>query len=188
MAILNSVSISKKSLAYPHHTCQHWEIWNREILSGSAYTHLGEGCGGRLGPRKLRGSKSFLRAFLLFPGTFTYKFWILFNYYHQSQDSTSILDLTDLTKEKVIVSLPVINQPFSRPCIDLYAVMWFSRIFWYIFEILFFGSIYHNLTKKYGWRLSWINGGHECWHRLHLQIFICLNISQIVIRFSVFCV
>ena len=43
-------------------------------LSGSAYTHLGEGCGGCLGPRKLRGSKSFLRAFLLFPGTFTNKF------------------------------------------------------------------------------------------------------------------
>ena len=58
------------------HTCQHWEIWNREILSGSTYTHLGERCGGRLGPRKLRGSESFLRAFLLFPGTFTNKFWI----------------------------------------------------------------------------------------------------------------
>ena len=53
-------------------------------------------------------------------------------------------------------------------------------------KFYFFGSIYHNLTKKYGWRPSWINDGHACWHRLHVQIFICLNISQIVIRFFSF--
>ena len=73
-----------------------------------------------------------------------------FYYYHQSQDSTSILDLADLTKKKVIVSLADIYQPFSIYMLLCHLVEFFGTYS----KLYFLGRIYHNLTKKYGWRPS----------------------------------